>query len=383
MVAFYDDHHVAEKMRQEGVDVRILRNFQPLDFGAALLKGGAAARRFAQFLTPVQKAGNLVWFFLRPALSYARFLNANAIDLVHLNNSINTNHDWMLAAKLARVRLVSHERGISERPTRTARWLGKSADRLVCITKMVRSRLLEHGIAADKAVVIYNGVDPNEVRVRTAAPDLRRAYGIAPADPVIGVIGNIKKWKGQEVAVRATALLKSSWPTVKCMLVGEHVKADQYGEHLQRLVRDLHLEGNVMFTGYQRHPADFINVMDVVVHTSIEPEPFGRVNIEAMYLGKPVVATNLGGPLEIFVDGKNGLLIEGNRPELLADRVSSLLKDPAWRARMGAMARQTVIERFTVAQTAREIEELYARLTTPVAADPLAPRVRTGSSARR
>ena len=68
--------------------------------------------------------------------------------------------------------------------------------------------------------------------------------------------------------------------------------------------------------------------MDVVVHSSIQPEPFGMVNLEAMFMKKPVVATNMGGPTEIFNDGEDGILIEPGNPVLLAQKISVLLDNP-------------------------------------------------------
>ncbi len=98
-------------------------------------------------LVPLQKMVNFVWFFLRPSFGYARFLKNKSVDIVHLNNSINTNHDWMLAARLARVRLVSHERGISEQLSKSSRLLGSSADALVCISSKIRETLLRQGLS--------------------------------------------------------------------------------------------------------------------------------------------------------------------------------------------------------------------------------------------
>jgi glycosyltransferase involved in cell wall biosynthesis len=313
-------------------------------------------------LVPLQKSVNFVWFFLRPSVRYARFLKSKSIDIVHLNNSINTNHDWMLAARMARVRLVSHERGISENLSRSSRLLGGSADALVCISSKIRETLLRHGLSAEKAVVVHNGIDTQRVRPAQEPERLKSLLGIGTGDPVIGVVGNIKQWKGQETAVRATAILKRTWPGIRLLLVGGASEDDPYLAHLNKIIRELSVERNVIFTGFQENPADYINAMDVVVHASIEPEPFGRVNIEAMFLNKPVVSTNIGGPTEIFEDDRNGFLIDPGRPDLLAEKLSLLLSDPELRRRIGMRAHETVMERFTITRTVREIEGIYARL---------------------
>ncbi len=362
LVVFYADHHIAERIRALTGDVYTFRNEEPLDMARLLSHRPLYVRRLSPLLGPVQKMVNFLWFFLRPSLRYARFLKSKSIDIVHLNNSINSNHDWMLAARIARVRLISHERGISENLSRSSRLLGSSADVLVCISTKIRETLLRHGLSAEKTVVVHNGIDTLQIRPTLEPGQLKSLYGIGSSDPVIGVVGNIKQWKGQETAVRATAILKRTWPGIRCLLVGGVNAGDPYKSHLEGIIRDLGVEQNVVFTGFQENPADYINAMDVVVHASIEPEPFGRVNIEAMFLKKPVVSTNIGGPTEIFDDGENGFLIEPGKPELLAEKLSLLLSDPDLRRRIGHRAYGTVMERFTITRTVREIEGIYERL---------------------
>jgi glycosyltransferase involved in cell wall biosynthesis len=102
--------------------------------------------------------------------------------------------------------------------------------------------------------------------------------------------------------------------------------------------------------------------MDVVVHSSIEPEPFGMVNLEAMYMKKPVVSTNIGGPTEIFSDGEDGILIEPGNPALLAQKISVLLNDPELRSRMGQKANEAVISRFNISDTIHNIENAYKEM---------------------
>ena len=362
LVVFYADHYIAKRIRGLTGDVYTFANEVPLDITCMLGRISPSLRMLSPLLVPLQKVVNFGWFFLRPAVRYAWFLKSKSIDIVHLNNSINTNHDWMLAAKLARVRLVSHERGISENLSRSSRLLGSSADALVCISSKIRETLLRHGLSADKVVVVHNGIDIVRVRPAQEPERVKSLHGIAGGDPVIGVVGNIKRWKGQEVAVRATAILTRSWPGIRLLLVGGASEDDPYMTHLKEVIRELCVERNVIFTGFQENPADYINAMDVVVHASIEPEPFGRVNIEAMFLNKPVVSTNIGGPTEIFEDGSNGFLIDPGQPDLLAEKLSMLLRDPELRQRIGQHAHETVMERFTITRTVREIEGVYERL---------------------
>jgi glycosyltransferase involved in cell wall biosynthesis len=316
----------------------------------------------APLLAPIQKAANFVRSFLWPGLRAASFLKRCDIDLVHLNNSINGNHEWMLASVLARVPYVSHERGINPAMSRTSRFFARRAAALVCISRAIRGMLVAQGAAEATTVVVYNGIDPARVRPSRSAASVKAALGLAHDDPVIGVVGNLKQWKGQDTVVRATALLRKRWPSIRCLLVGATGVDVAFEARLRALVEELGLAGHVIFTGFQERPADYVDVMDVVVHASVEPEPFGRVNVEAMFLGKPVVSTNIGGPTEIFDDGTDGLLIAPGDGDLLADTVASLLQSAELRKRIGENARAAVLRRFTIAHTVRGVEAVYARI---------------------
>lgn len=366
IAVFYGDHIVADALRRHGVVAWILPNVSPFSFSRSVLQRPTPLTHpLAVSVRLTQQAANLTWHFLRPALRYAKVIRANRIHLVHLNNSLNTNHEWMLAARLARVPAVSHERGISHNLSSTARLFGRSVEAIVCMSEVIRRPLLTQGLQPEKTTVIYDGIDPARIRVQTDAGTIRARHGIGPGEPVIGVVGNIKQWKGQDTVIHAVALLRRSWPQVRCLLVGAAPAGDPFLEHLKALTKDLGLEGNVLFTGFQQYPADYLNAMDVVIHSSVEPEPFGMVNLEAMFLGKPCVSTTIGGPTEIFDSGRDGLLIAPGDPGALARSVSALLGDPTLRRQIGDAAHHKVVSRFLVSHTVEHVEALYSRLLMP------------------
>jgi glycosyltransferase involved in cell wall biosynthesis len=121
-------------------------------------------------------------------------------------------------------------------------------------------------------------------------------------------------------------------------------------------------EENVIFPGFQENPADFMKIMDVVGNSSIESEPFGMVNLEAMRMKIPVVATNIGGPTEIFDHGEDGILIEPGNPVLLARKISVLLENPELRGTMGPKAYKTLVGKFKIFDTVYRIEEAYEEM---------------------
>jgi glycosyltransferase involved in cell wall biosynthesis len=166
---------------------------------------------------------------------------------------------------------------------------------------------------------------------------------------VVGVVGNVRKWKGQEIMVRAAALIKQKFPRVRVLLVGDCGEADKgYGRMLERLCDELGVRDTVIFTGFQRNAIDYMDLMDVVAHTSIHPEPFGIVTLEAMSLAKPLVSTTIGGPAEVVLNGETGLLVDAGKPELLANAICSLLADRAKATEFGKRGYDRLHQHFGI-----------------------------------
>lgn len=359
---FYDEHAIAGALRTAGIEVHVLPNQLPADFSAGLRRLAPSLASLAGALRPFQRAYNFIWHFFGQVLSCVRLIHRWRVDIVHLNNSLNSNHEWMVAAKLGGVRAISHERGISERLSRTSIVLGRRLDAIVCVSEVTKAPLLRQGLNAERISVIYDGLDTNHFAGQASTGRVREEYGLPSGAPVVGVVGNIKHWKGQEVMIRATSILAESWPDIRCLLVGGFNGDDEYKRRLDTLIHDSGLHGNIIFTGFQERPWDFIGAMDVVVHSSIEPEPFGMVNLEAMYMKKPVVSTTIGGPAEIFEHGTTGVLIAPGDPKVLAEAVAHLLSDPGTRTRLGEAAHDAVVRRFRIDDTVRKLESLFERV---------------------
>lgn len=361
LVAFYDDHYIAHRLRKQGIETLIVRKYDPISWMARdPLRSGNKHLNLPPVL--LRKAINFSRCFLLAGAAYARFLKRMHIDLLHLNNSLATNHEWMLAAKMAGVKVLTHQRGISEHPSRTERFFSRRLDAVLCTSKALCDELGRRGVRLERLRVIYDGIDTERLRITKTPETVRKALDIPSNSPVFGMVGNIKEWKGQETVIRATALLRKTWPGIRCLLVGGTVPGDSYKSRLDQIIQELDISKSIIFTGYQESPQNLLNIMDVVVHASINPEPFGMVNLEAMFLKKPIVSTNIGGPTEIFLHGENGILIEPQNHVLLSDTVSELLADPVRRASLGERAYETVVRKFTISHTLRQIHQTYEEI---------------------
>lgn len=176
---------------------------------------------------------------------------------------------------------------------------------------------------------------------RLPAPaEARRRLGLPSEGPLIGIVGRMQRWKGIHVLIEAMPLLRRRYPAARCVVVGgEHALEPDYLPYLQQRIAALHLEENVLLTGIRDNVPEWMQAMDVVVHAS-DREPFGMVIIEAMALGKPVVAGAEGGPREIITPGVDGLLAPYGDADALASAVLRYLDEPALARATGAAAQE-------------------------------------------
>jgi glycosyltransferase involved in cell wall biosynthesis len=284
------------------------------------------------------------------------------IDIVHVNNSLGINFPSIVAAKILGVPVVSHMRSFEE-VFPLQRMAFGYVNTSIAITKSVerfyRDRFVDH----DKIEMIYDGIDEHEIEVTN--PDcLRREYGISGSGIVtVGIAAIFMNWKGIDVFIRAMKLVKEACPDVRGFVVGDCLPGDsEYKEFLFELTRELNVDDVVNFTGFRKDVYDVFSSLDLVVHASTSPEPFGRVIIEAMALGRPVIATALGGPLEIIKHGHNGFLIEPGDPAALAETIIALVSDEKERGRIGRNAIAQVNDHFRQEDAVRKIETIYDEL---------------------
>lgn len=194
--------------------------------------------------------------------------------------------------------------------------------------------------------VVHPGVDLHRFDP-LLLPDMqaaRRNIGIRTDRFLIGIVGRLQRWKGIHVLIEAMPEVARSYPEAQCVIVGgRHELETDYPLYLKERIQSLCLEESVLLAGAQENIPQWMQAMDVIVHAS-DKEPFGMVIIEAMALGKPVIATNSGGPTEIISDGVNGLLVPFNDPKALAQSVLRCLGNEDFAGEIGFAARQRASE---------------------------------------
>ncbi len=215
---------------------------------------------------------------------------------------------------------------------------------------------------------IYNGIDTEAFAPNGPSLDLDRAAGLPPLDKGairVGFLATFARWKGHEVFLRALSMLGPETP-FRGYVVGGPIYQTNGSQHtlteLQNLAHTLGVNDKVGFTGFIDDPAAAIRSLDIVVHASTKPEPFGLVIVEAMACGKAVIVSNCGGASELVHDRVNALTHEPGDAEALAARIRELAGSPQLRSQLGEAARRTAEERFSRTRFAGEFARIYRRL---------------------
>lgn len=224
-----------------------------------------------------------------------------------------------------------------------------------------------------KIQVVYNGVILKKIakedkQMKALHNILKTGTTRDLSKKKIGIIGRLDPWKGQDVFIRAAKEVLAQNTRVEFIIIGSSSKYDEatikFEKELKTLVKDLEIESNVKFLGYIENLEKEMLKLDVIVHASKKEEPFGRVIIEAMNLGKIVIAADLGGPREIIQNGEDGYLIEANSPTILANKILEILRNNNEQEKIGIKARQKVEINFELKKQVQKIECFWNKLTT-------------------
>jgi glycosyltransferase involved in cell wall biosynthesis len=194
---------------------------------------------------------------------------------------------------------------------------------------------------------------------------LDAAAGLPEAPPGtvrVGLVATFARWKGHDVFLDAIARLPAELPC-RYYIVGGPIYRSMGSQYSLDELRDragaLGLAGRLGFAGHQADPAAAMRALDIVVHASTRPEPFGRVIVEGMACGRAVVAIGAGGAAELFEDGVTALGCPPRDPDSLAGAIARLAADPDLRSRLGAAGRRAAQGRFDRRRLAGEWAAVY------------------------
>ena len=227
-------------------------------------------------------------------------------------------------------------------------------DHVIVNSRATQEAFKESGGQDEKTSVIYNGIDvgPFDAIDDTEVSELRAALGLDQCT-VVGVFSRLTPWKGQHILLETLGQLTN----VHALLVGGPLFQDDeaYERSLRNLAEQMGIIDRVHFLGFREDVPRLMKAVDVVLHSSTSPEPFGRVIVEGMLAHKPVIATDAGGATEIIENGVNGLLIAPNNPMAMTSAINDLLSKPEEAARIATNGYQMARKRFSMENVVQEV----------------------------
>ncbi len=345
-VVLFEDGPFRERLEQAGVHVHVLP--APGAVARVAREGG---------LTADLRAAPGV---LRLAGRLAR--RARGFDVLYANSQ-KSMIVAAVAGLLARRPVVWHLRDLmtADHFSRGHRWVttcvaNTLVARVIANSQATCRAFVESGGRAERVATVHNGIDPAPFDAVDGDDVERLRKEWAPEGaPLIGVFSRLAPWKGQHVlieALRHVPPASAGAGSAHVLLVGDALFGEEarYAEALRRQVRRLGLAGRVHFLGFRDDVPQLMRAVDVVAHTSTAPEPFGRVIVEGMLAGRPVVATKAGGALEVVEDGATGLLVPPDAPHVLGEALQQLLTCPDLAARLARDGRAAARRRFSMQQ---------------------------------
>ncbi len=354
--AFVDLRHIATELRDRGLRVSIARTYDHPCWQAPELEGitlmkhtrWELSRQLRQEVPaprPIRLAAHGLEMLAQrapQALRYAAWGRKAGVTAVFLNNGLAFNVLGVAVARLLRVPVYPYFQG-EVFPGRLFKALIPAFEHGFAVSEWLAGLTIDAGVPPERLEVLHPGIAP------IARPELARPRTRGDGEPVrVGMVGMFTRWKGQLAFLEAFALAAARVPDLEAWLFGATVPGQEaYAAEIHAAIAEAGLGDRVRIVSDRSTPETIYPEVDFTVHSSTSPEPFGRVMIEAMAFGRPVITAGDGGTRESIRDGDTGYLASPADPELVAQRIVTLATDEALRVEMGERAIEDVAQRFT------------------------------------
>jgi glycosyltransferase involved in cell wall biosynthesis len=278
-----------------------------------------------------------------------------------LVNTHSGKDSWVgsMAAKIAGVPLLIRTRHISVPIRRHAfnlvyRW----PDGYITTGEMIREHFLAEGIPADRVISIPTGVDPKRFSPTVDGSRIRKEFGIAQDTFLVSMVGVLRSWKRHDLFLTAVGHLKERGLPVRALVAGEGPQR----ENISAAIRAQDLSDTVTMTGYREDVPEILAASNVLVLPSDRFEGVPQVILQALAMGRPVIASPVGGIPEVVHPGETGLLCPTGDAAACAEALARLAGDPTLGVRLGKAGRDLILARYTVGAMGDRTERFYACL---------------------
>ncbi len=279
-------------------------------------------------------------------------------DIVHTHASLSAR----IAAKKNGIKVVHTRHCLEKEKKHIKKFIygfinNLLSDRVIAVSEAVKDNLLSDGISSDKLRTVYNGITPVRKMSDEEKQRAREKFGILPENVVVGIVARLEPVKNHAMFLEAAKVVATICPEAVFMIVGD----GSMRESLEAKAKEDGIYEKVILTGYINDITEVMNVIDIHVLTS-EKEALSISLIEAMSIGKPVVAADSGGPGEFVKTGVNGILVGVNDTVNLTMGIVRLIQRPDIRQKLGAEGQRMVSEKFMSREMADKIEKIYTEL---------------------
>jgi len=297
-----------------------------------------------------------------------KIIKNEQVDIVHGNDLLDIYGP--IAGKIAKIPTVQYVRWILVSPS----WLKKLLtfivyiinDQVMAVSNGVANEMFSrNGVVLPKIITCYDWIDMDRVGHSEKGNDIKSEYNIPQNVPVVGCVGRLEYWKGQEVFIKAAAEVLEQFPEARFLVVGGGVKGrgrEAYIDQLKELGKKLNITHRIIFTGHRSDILNTMNSIDIFIHTSITPDPLPGVIMEAMYCSRPVIGADAGGVPEEVLDGVTGWRYTPGDNRELAKKIICLLERPELASQMGDAGKKRVEEVFNKKKLCTRIENIYIKL---------------------
>jgi len=297
-----------------------------------------------------------------------RLIRQLGMDLVHTHNTKSHLYGGLAAACVG-VPCLFHLHGVPRAAMSRAGVVDMSSMLVptratVACSEYVASAFRLAWPSQREVTVVHNGIELEPPLSQAEVDSVRAECGVPAGASLVLLVSRLQKWKGVHVLLDAVPIVLKRHPAAHFVIVGgtQFGLEKDYALALRGQAEQLQLNQAVYFAGPRSDVFRFYSAADLVVHSSIEPEPFGLVILEAMACGKPVVASDSGGPREIVENGITGLLVPANHPQELAEAIVNVLDNPQGAAQMGMAGLARVRSSFSVKKMVNQLQSIYEQM---------------------
>lgn len=348
LVGLFADGTFPHLLQQHNIPVKVLtdRAIQ-VRKESGLVKGLSSLGNLAPLINKVIQLSSdydLIYANTQKALVVGALASAIARRplVYHLHDILSIDHFSRINLRIA-VTLANH-----------------FASLVIANSLATQSAFIAAGGRPEITKVVYNGFESNFYKINhSSINELKENLGIKEKF-LVGNFSRLSPWKGQHILIDA---IKQCPEDVTVILVGDALFGEEdYVGKLHQQVAKLGLEHRVKFLGFRSDIAPLMTACDLVVHSSTAPEPFGRVIVEAMLCGKPVIATKAGGAVELVETNKTGWLVSPGDPIELANAIANCRQQPQLATTIASQARHIARQRFDLTAIHQQIDQLLCSL---------------------